>query len=57
LYYETRHIAKEIKTAQPKIEKLIEKLKIKGYKAGRTHFMPDAFKTDAPYDEIKSLFG
>ncbi|HEC76906.1 MAG TPA: tRNA (guanine(10)-N(2))-dimethyltransferase [Thermoplasmatales archaeon] len=57
LYYETRYIAKEIKTAQPKIERLIKKLKNKGYKAGKTHFMSDAFKTDAPYDEIKRLFG
>lgn len=56
LYYETKYIAKEVKTAQPKIEKLIEKLRNKGYMAGRTHFMPDAIKTDAPYSEIKILF-
>ncbi|KAA0013951.1 MAG: tRNA (guanine(10)-N(2))-dimethyltransferase [Thermoplasmata archaeon] len=56
LFYESRYISKEMKAKQPKLISIIEKLRRKGYDAGRTHFMPDAFKTNAPYDEIKKLF-
>lgn len=56
LYYESNYIAREMKTKQPKISKIIETLQSKGYKAGRCHFMPNAFKTDADYEKIKEIF-
>jgi len=55
-YYESGKIAKEIKTRQPSLDKLIEKLRRHGWKAARTHFAGNAFKTNAGYDEIKSYF-
>ena len=56
LYYESAFIAKELKVVQPKMAKIIERLEKKGYKAGRTHFMLNAFKTDAPYGIVKEIF-
>mgnify|MGYP000374329545 CR=1 FL=1 len=56
LYYESGAIAKEMKARQPKLWKIIEELKESGYKAGRTHFMLNAFKSDAPYSIIKGLY-
>lgn len=56
LYYESNYVAKEIKAKQPKIYVIIERLKDKGYEAGRTHFEFNAFKTSAPYEEVKGVF-
>ena len=55
-YYESSVIAKELKSRQPPMERLIEKLRSKGYNAARTHFGGGAFKTDAPYDVLLHLF-
>jgi len=57
LYYESSSIAKECRTSQPKMATILEGLENMGYSAGTCHFSPDAFKTDAPYDVITSLFG
>ncbi|MEM2934863.1 MAG: hypothetical protein QXF32_00650, partial [Candidatus Thermoplasmatota archaeon] len=56
LFYETSYIAKEIKAKQPKISEIINNLRLMDYKAGRTHLSKCAFKTDASYREIKSIF-
>ncbi len=56
LYYETGKIAKEVKTKQPKLQKIIDGLRERGYEAGRTHFMLNAVKTNAPYSVIKEIF-
>ncbi|MBC7081071.1 MAG: hypothetical protein H5T44_02325 [Thermoplasmatales archaeon] len=56
LFYESDYIARSLKTRQPKISEIIDKLKSMGYKAGLTHFSKCAFKTDAPYEEIKNIF-
>ncbi|MEM1513783.1 MAG: hypothetical protein QXW78_05195 [Candidatus Thermoplasmatota archaeon] len=56
LFYETSYIAREIKVKQPKISKIIDGLRSVGYIAGRTHFSQCAFKTNAPYEEIKNIF-
>lgn len=56
LFYESRYIAREMKVKQLKLVKIIEMLRENGYEAGKTHFMPDAFKTNAPYEEIIKLF-
>ncbi len=55
-YYESGKIAKEIKKRQPSLDKLIEKLRQCGWRAARTHFAGNAFKTNAGYEEIKSYF-
>lgn len=57
LYYESSSIAKECRTSQPKMATILAELKDRGYEAGTCHFSPDAFKTDAPYEIITSLFG
>lgn len=56
LHYESSHIARECRTSQPKMAALLEGLRDRGYAAGTCHFSHDAFKTDAPYDVIISLF-
>lgn len=56
LYYETGKVAKDVKARQPKLQKIIDELQKKGYDAGRTHFMLNAVKTNAPYSVIKEIF-
>lgn len=56
LFYESNFIAKELKRKQPKLNYIIEKLKEKGYLAGRSHFAPNAFKTNAPYNDIVEIW-
>ncbi len=51
-YYDTHRIGKVYKKEIPKVEEIIKKIKSKGYKASRTHFAPEAIKTDL---EIKRL--
>lgn len=55
-YYESHRIAKEISKKQPRLHSLIEKLRQRGWRAARTHFAGDGFKTDAGYEEIKNYF-
>ena len=56
MYYESNIIASQVKGKQPKIEKLIYRLKNSGYQAGRCHFAFNAIKSNAPYSEIKKLY-
>ncbi len=56
LFYESNYIARELKKRQPKLMKIIERLEKRGYKAGRTHFSLNAFKTNAPYNDILEVF-
>jgi len=39
----------------PKIDYVIERLREKGHKAGRTHFSETSIKTDAPFNEIEQV--
>jgi len=55
-FYTTDNLASLLKIAPPKMEHIFEKLKEKGYDASRTHFSPTGFKTNAPRDEIETIF-
>lgn len=51
-YYTQKEIGSMFKVGQPKIAKIIERLRNAGYLASRTHFASDAFKTNAPPKQI-----
>lgn len=55
-YFNLPLIAKIHKTNIPKITHILEALKNKGYLASRTHFDLLSVKTNAPLDEVVSLF-
>ena len=55
-FYTSDSIASEMKISPPKMEVIFEKLKNKGYQAFKTHFSSTGFKTNAPLNEIKSIF-
>lgn len=54
-FYDTHKMAKIFEKPAPRIEKLIDKLKAKGYNASRTHFKPEGIRTDAPLAVIRSF--
>ena len=51
-YYSYPKLCKKLKVSMVPLKEVIMKLKEAGYKASRTHFSPDGFKTDAPVDII-----
>ncbi|MCD6131770.1 MAG: hypothetical protein J7J61_06695 [Candidatus Hydrothermae bacterium] len=51
-YYSYPKLCKKLKVSMVPLKEVIMKLKEAGYKASRTHFSPDGFKTDAPVDVI-----
>ncbi|MCK5022995.1 MAG: tRNA (guanine(10)-N(2))-dimethyltransferase [Candidatus Aenigmarchaeota archaeon] len=51
-YYDMHAISKSTKKAPPKIDKLIEKLKSKGFEASRTHMCLTGIKTNAGIKDI-----
>ncbi|MFH1229634.1 MAG: tRNA (guanine(10)-N(2))-dimethyltransferase [Candidatus Aenigmatarchaeota archaeon] len=55
-YFELHNMAKMSKNNPPRMDKLIDSLRSKGFKVSRTHFSPTAIKTDASYEEILSCF-
>ncbi|MEW6221708.1 MAG: tRNA (guanine(10)-N(2))-dimethyltransferase [Candidatus Hadarchaeota archaeon] len=56
-FYEINQLAKLTKGKSPKISKIIEAIRMKGFFASRTHFSGGGLKTDAPITEITELFG
>ncbi len=54
-YYDLHFLARILKVKIPKINFLIEKLKVKGFKASRTHFCLTAIKTDANFKTLKRI--
>ena len=54
-FYDVNEIASITKTSPLRIRDVIEKLRGHGFSAGRTHFSPTGFKTDADIGEIKKL--
>lgn len=52
----TDAIAASLKTRTPKLEEIIGRLREKGYDATPTLFSPTGFRSDAPPEEIVSLF-
>ncbi len=55
-YYDLHFLSHITKKECPKTERLIENLRERGYKAGKTHFCPTAVKTDAGFEEITMLW-
>ena len=56
VYYTLDELASKMKSSPPKLERVIEKLKNKGFVASATSFNPTGFRTDANIKEIMSLF-
>jgi tRNA (guanine26-N2/guanine27-N2)-dimethyltransferase len=55
-FYTTDKLASHIKKSPPKLDKILNNLKKKGYVVYRTHFCQTGFKTDAPKSEIEKVF-
>jgi tRNA (guanine26-N2/guanine27-N2)-dimethyltransferase len=51
-FYDVHELAKSAGTSPPKLAKLLEELRGRGYFASRTHFSPLGLRTDAPIDEV-----
>ena len=52
-YYDIHKMAKFLKTNSPRIEGVVEKLRMKGFEASRTHLCETGIKTNAPPTEIE----
>ncbi|MBN1160208.1 MAG: tRNA (guanine(10)-N(2))-dimethyltransferase [Candidatus Diapherotrites archaeon] len=52
LFYDTDRFSKRLKNPPKKLETTMNNLKKKGYKVAKTHFVPTAFKTAAPFKEV-----
>ena len=51
-YYRIDLVCSKLRCSMPKLTKIIECLRSKGYKASRTHFDPRGIKTNAEYEEL-----
>jgi tRNA (guanine26-N2/guanine27-N2)-dimethyltransferase len=56
-YYRTDAFAGALRIKPPGLAELIEALHAAGYRATRTHFAPNGFRTDARIEELTSLLG
>ncbi|MGC9308959.1 MAG: hypothetical protein ACP5FL_09330, partial [Thermoplasmatota archaeon] len=56
LYYETGEICSRHGLTQPPMDDVLATLQNMGYRAARTHFSPDAIKTDAPESVVAEIF-
>lgn len=54
-FYDVHELARGAGTSPPKLARLLEGLRAKGYFASRTHFSPIGLRTDAPLDEVLSF--
>ncbi len=54
-FYDIHVICRNLKVSAPKLDKILESLKEKGYIAVRTHFKPLGVKTDADINVIKDV--
>ena len=52
----TDELASWERGSPPKLTSFLEGLRDRGHRAARTHFHPRGIRTDAPYDEILSVF-
>jgi len=55
-FYDSHALARRWSLSPPRLGRLLEKLRERGYLAVRTHFSPTGFRTDAPLEEILELF-
>ena len=54
-YYDLHALAQSLKTSPPRMEKLIEKLRAKGFEASRTHLELRAVKTNAGINDLTKI--
>ena len=55
-YYSTDALSKELKVSPPPRNLLFQAIKEKKFAISQTHFDSTGFKTDAPFEQIKSIF-
>jgi tRNA (guanine26-N2/guanine27-N2)-dimethyltransferase len=55
-YYETNALAKALKRSAVPYKDITGRIEAMGYRWSRTHVMPNAFKTDAPYEDVIRAF-
>lgn len=55
-FYDTNEISSIMKVEPPSMKVLKEKIKERGFKSSRTHFSPTGIKTNAPFEELESIF-
>lgn len=55
LYYNYHNLCKRYKVCAPRLDKLLENLREKGFVATHTHFDPTSFRTDAKVEEIGDI--
>ncbi len=51
-FYEANKLASELKVSTPKLTNIMKVLTDQGYQTTHTHFGPNAFKTNAAFDEV-----
>jgi tRNA (guanine26-N2/guanine27-N2)-dimethyltransferase len=54
-FYNANKLASELKISTPQLSTIISSLQQQGFLATRTHFSPNAFKSNAPYNIITTL--
>ncbi len=55
-FFELDGCAQKFRCGPPKLAVLLEGLKGAGFRAGRTHFTPSGFRTDAPAADLERIF-
>ena len=53
-FYDYHHIAKLLRCSPPTIDKVLERIRVYGYPATRTHFSGYGIKTEAPLELIRN---
>jgi tRNA (guanine26-N2/guanine27-N2)-dimethyltransferase len=51
-FYDVNKLSSEFKLSAPPMKKIITAVQDQGWQITRTHFKPNGFKTDAPFDEL-----
>ncbi|MFB6241648.1 MAG: tRNA (guanine(10)-N(2))-dimethyltransferase [Candidatus Nanosalina sp.] len=54
-FYDLHEMASELDVQAPRRDKVIEALRDKGYIVSRTHFEPTGIRTDAPFEDVRSI--
>jgi tRNA (guanine26-N2/guanine27-N2)-dimethyltransferase len=55
-FYDSHAMARRGSLSPPRLERILEGLRDRGYRAVRTHFSPTGFRTDAPFEEVQRFF-
>lgn len=54
-FYDIHELSSNLDVQVPRRDKVIEKIREKGYPVARTHFEPTGFRTDAPINDVKEI--